>query len=85
MAPPKVEGITGKKFGDLENPLLVSVRSGARASMPGMMDTILNLGLNDQVVDVMAKKSNNPRWAYDCYRRFIQMYSDVVMEVGKSL
>ncbi|MCM1333477.1 MAG: pyruvate, phosphate dikinase [Bacteroides sp.] len=79
----KMEGITGKKFGDLENPLLVSVRSGARASMPGMMDTILNLGLNEQVVDVMAKKSNNPRWAWDCYRRFIQMYSDVVMEVGK--
>ncbi len=79
----KMEGITGKKFGDLENPLLVSVRSGARASMPGMMDTILNLGLNEQVVDVMAKKSGNPRWAYDCYRRFIQMYSDVVMEVGK--
>ena len=79
----KMETITGKKFGDLENPLLVSVRSGARASMPGMMDTILNLGLNEQVVDVMAKKSNNPRWAWDCYRRFIQMYSDVVMEVGK--
>ena len=79
----KMEGITGKKFGDLENPLLVSVRSGARASMPGMMDTILNLGLNEQVVDVMARKSNNPRWAWDCYRRFIQMYSDVVMEVGK--
>ncbi len=79
----KMEGITGKKFGDLENPLLVSVRSGARASMPGMMDTILNLGLNEQVVDVMAKKSGNPRWAWDCYRRFIQMYSDVVMEVGK--
>ncbi len=79
----KMESITGKKFGDLENPLLVSVRSGARASMPGMMDTILNLGLNEQVVDVMAKKSNNPRWAWDCYRRFIQMYSDVVMEVGK--
>ena len=79
----KMEGITGKKFGDLENPLLVSVRSGARASMPGMMDTILNLGLNEQVVEVMAKKSGNPRWAYDCYRRFIQMYSDVVMEVGK--
>ena len=79
----KMEGITGKKFGDLENPLLVSVRSGARASMPGMMDTILNLGLNEQVVEVMAKKSNNPRWAWDCYRRFIQMYSDVVMEVGK--
>ncbi len=79
----KMEEITGKKFGDLENPLLVSVRSGARASMPGMMDTILNLGLNEQVVEVMAKKSGNPRWAWDCYRRFIQMYSDVVMEVGK--
>ena len=79
----KMEGITGKKFGDIENPLLVSVRSGARASMPGMMDTILNLGLNEEVVEVMAKKSGNPRWAYDCYRRFIQMYSDVVMEVGK--
>ncbi len=79
----KMEGITGKKFGDLENPLLVSVRSGARASMPGMMDTILNLGLNEEVVDVMAKKSGNARWAWDCYRRFIQMYSDVVMEVGK--
>ena len=79
----KMEDITGKKFGDLENPLLVSVRSGARASMPGMMDTILNLGLNEEVVEVMAKKSGNPRWAYDCYRRFIQMYSDVVMEVGK--
>ena len=79
----KMEDITGKKFGDLENPLLVSVRSGARASMPGMMDTILNLGLNEQVVDVIAKKSNNPSWAWDCYRRFIQMYSDVVMEVGK--
>ena len=79
----KLESITGKKFGDLENPLLVSVRSGARASMPGMMDTILNLGLNEQVVEIMAKKSNNPRWAWDCYRRFIQMYSDVVMEVGK--
>ena len=79
----KMEQITGKKFGDHENPLLVSVRSGARASMPGMMDTILNLGLNEQVVDVIAKKSNNPRWAWDCYRRFIQMYSDVVMEVGK--
>ena len=79
----KLEAITGKKFGDLENPLLVSVRSGARASMPGMMDTILNLGLNEQVVEVMAAKSGNPRWAYDCYRRFIQMYSDVVMEVGK--
>ena len=79
----KMESVTGKKFGDLENPLLVSVRSGARASMPGMMDTILNLGLNEQVVEVMAKKSGNPRWAWDCYRRFIQMYSDVVMEVGK--
>ena len=79
----KMEEITGKKFGDIENPLLVSVRSGARASMPGMMDTILNLGLNEDVVEVMAKKSNNPRWAWDCYRRFIQMYSDVVMEVGK--
>ena len=79
----KLEEITGKKFGDLENPLLVSVRSGARASMPGMMDTILNLGLNEDVVGVMAAKSGNPRWAWDCYRRFIQMYSDVVMEVGK--
>ena len=79
----KMEEITGKKFGDLENPLLVSVRSGARASMPGMMDTILNLGLNEDVVNVMATKSGNPRWAWDCYRRFIQMYSDVVMEVGK--
>ena len=79
----ELEKITGKKFGDLENPLLVSVRSGARASMPGMMDTILNLGLNEQVVEVIAKQSNNPRWAWDCYRRFIQMYSDVVMEVGK--
>ena len=79
----KMEKITGKKFGDHENPLLVSIRSGARASMPGMMDTILNLGLNEDVVDVIAKKSNNPRWAWDCYRRFIQMYSDVVMEVGK--
>jgi len=79
----KMEEITGKKFGDMENPLLVSVRSGARASMPGMMDTILNLGLNEQVVEVIAKQSNNPRWAWDCYRRFIQMYSDVVMEVGK--
>ena len=79
----KLEKITGKKFGDSENPLLVSVRSGARAAMPGMMDTILNLGLNEQVVEVIAKKSNNPRWAWDCYRRFIQMYSDVVMEVGK--
>ena len=79
----KMEKITGKKFGDKENPLLVSVRSGARASMPGMMDTILNLGLNEQVVEVIAKKSGNPRWAWDCYRRFIQMFSDVVMEVGK--
>ena len=79
----KMEEITGKKFGDKENPLLVSVRSGARASMPGMMDTILNLGLNEEVVEVIAKKSGNPRWAWDCYRRFIQMYSDVVMEVGK--
>ena len=79
----KMEEITGKKFGDAENPLLVSVRSGARASMPGMMDTILNLGLNETVVEVLAKKSGNPRWAWDCYRRFIQMYSDVVMEVGK--
>ena len=79
----KMEAITGKKFGDLENPLLVSVRSGARASMPGMMDTILNLGLNEDVVNVLAAKSGNPRWAWDCYRRFIQMYSDVVMEVGK--
>jgi len=79
----KMEEVTGKKFGDKENPLLVSVRSGARASMPGMMDTILNLGLNEEVVEVMAKKSGNARWAYDCYRRFIQMYSDVVMEVGK--
>ena len=79
----KMEKICGKKFGDKENPLLVSVRSGARASMPGMMDTILNLGLNEEVVEVIAKKSGNPRWAYDCYRRFIQMFSDVVMEVGK--
>jgi len=79
----KMETITGKKFGDKENPLLVSVRSGARASMPGMMDTILNLGLNEDVVEVLSAKSGNPRWAYDCYRRFIQMYSDVVMEVGK--
>ncbi len=79
----KMEAITGKKFGDLNNPLLVSVRSGARASMPGMMDTILNLGLNEEVVEVMAKRSGNARWAYDCYRRFIQMFSDVVMEVGK--
>ena len=79
----KLEKLVGKKFGDLNNPLLVSVRSGARASMPGMMDTILNLGLNEEVVEVLAKKSGNPRWAYDCYRRFIQMYSDVVMEVGK--
>ena len=79
----KMEEMTGKKFGDKENPLLVSVRSGARASMPGMMDTILNLGLNEEVVEVLARQSNNPRWAWDCYRRFIQMYSDVVMEVGK--
>ena len=79
----KLEEIAGQKFGDKENPLLVSVRSGARASMPGMMDTILNLGLNEEVVEVLAEKSGNPRWAYDCYRRFIQMYSDVVMEVGK--
>ena len=79
----KMEEITGKKFGDKENPLLVSVRSGARASMPGMMDTILNLGLNEEVVEVLSRKSGNPRWAWDCYRRFIQMYSDVVMEVGK--
>ncbi len=79
----KMEEITGKKFGDAENPLLVSVRSGSRASMPGMMDTILNLGLNEDVVEVLSKKSGNPRWAWDCYRRFIQMYSDVVMEVGK--
>ncbi len=79
----KMEEICGKKFGDKENPLLVSVRSGARASMPGMMDTILNLGLNEEVVEVLSKKSGNPRWAWDCYRRFIQMYSDVVMEVGK--
>ena len=79
----KLEAVTGKKFGDKKNPLLVSVRSGARASMPGMMDTILNLGLNEDVVEVLAAKSGNPRWAYDCYRRFIQMYSDVVMEVGK--
>ena len=79
----KLEEITGKKFGDKTNPLLVSVRSGARASMPGMMDTILNLGLNEEVVEVLSAKSNNPRWAWDCYRRFIQMYSDVVMEVGK--
>ena len=79
----KMEEITGKKFGDKENPLLVSVRSGARASMPGMMDTILNLGLNEEVVETLARKSGNPRWAWDCYRRFIQMYSDVVMEVGK--
>ena len=78
-----VEEINGKKFGDAEDPLLVSVRSGARASMPGMMDTILNLGLNEEVVNVIAEKSNNPRWAWDCYRRFIQMFSDVVMEVGK--
>ena len=80
----KMEEITGKKFGDKENPLLVSVRSGARQSMPGMMDTILNLGLNDQAVEGLAKKTSNPRFAYDCYRRFIQMYSDVVMELGKS-
>ena len=79
----KMESITGKKFGDKENPLLVSVRSGARASMPGMMDTILNLGLNEEVVETLSRKSNNPRWAWDCYRRFIQMFSDVVMEVGK--
>ena len=79
----KMEEITGKKFGDKNNPLLVSVRSGARASMPGMMDTILNLGINEEVVETMAEQSNNPRWAWDCYRRFIQMYSDVVMEVGK--
>ena len=79
----KMEEITGKKFGDTENPLLVSVRSGARASMPGMMDTILNLGLNEDVVNAIAEKSGNARWAWDCYRRFIQMYSDVVMEVGK--
>ena len=79
----KMEDITGKKFGDKENPLLVSVRSGARASMPGMMDTILNLGLNEEVVGVVAAKTGNERWAWDCYRRFIQMYSDVVMEVGK--
>ena len=80
----KLEEITGKKFGDANNPLLVAIRSGSRASMPGMMDTVLNLGINDEVARVMAEKSNNPRWAYDCYRRFIQMYSDVVMEVGKS-
>ena len=79
----KMEGVTGKKFGDKKNPLLVSVRSGARASMPGMMDTNLNLGINEDVVEYMAESSNNPRWAWDCYRRFIQMYSDVVMEVGK--
>ena len=79
----KLEQLSGKKFGDIENPLLVSVRSGARASMPGMMDTILNLGLNESVVEILAAKSGNPRWAWDCYRRFIQMYSDVVMEVGK--
>ena len=79
----KMEEITGKKFGDQENPLLVSVRSGARASMPGMMDTILNLGLNETVVNVIAEKSGNARWAWDCYRRLIQMYSAVVMEVGK--
>ena len=80
----KLEEITGKKFGDKENPLLVSVRSGARASMPGMMDTILNLGLNEEVVETLAEASGNARWAWDCYRRFIQMYSDVVMEVPKS-
>ena len=80
----KMEGITGKKFGDKENPLLVSVRSGARASMPGMMDTILNLGLNDVAVEGFAKKTGNPRFAYDSYRRFIQMFSDVVMEMSKS-
>ena len=79
----KMEKVCGKKFGDKENPLLVSVRSGARASMPGMMDTILNLGLNEEVVNTIAAKSGNPRWAWDCYRRFIQMFSDVVMEVGK--
>ena len=79
----ELEKLTGKKFGSLENPLLVSVRSGARASMPGMMDTILNLGLNDETVEVMAKKTNNPRFAYDSYRRFIQMFADVVMEVEK--
>ena len=79
----KMEEVTGKRFGDLENPLLVSVRSGARASMPGMMDTILNLGLNEEVVETIAAKTGNARWAWDCYRRFIQMYSDVVMEVGK--
>ena len=79
-----LEEQTGKTFGSIENPLLVSVRSGARQSMPGMMDTILNLGLNDQAVEGLAKKTNNPRFAYDCYRRFIQMYSDVVMELGKS-
>ncbi len=79
----KMETVVGKKFGDKGSPLLVSVRSGARASMPGMMDTILNLGLNEEVVEVMSAKSGNPRWAWDCYRRFIQMYSDVVMEVGK--
>ena len=78
-----MEGITGKKFGDAKNPLLVSVRSGARASMPGMMDTILNLGLNEEVVETLSQASGNPRWAWDCYRRFIQMFSDVVMEVGK--
>lgn len=78
-----MEKITGKKFGDKQNPLLVSVRSGARASMPGMMDTILNLGLNEEVVEIIAAKTGNERWARDCYRRFIQMYADVVMEVGK--
>ncbi|MBR3680580.1 MAG: pyruvate, phosphate dikinase, partial [Clostridia bacterium] len=79
----KMEEVTGKKFGDKKNPLLVSVRSGARASMPGMMDTILNLGINEDVVEYMAESSGNARWAWDCYRRFIQMYSDVIMEVGK--
>ena len=79
----KLEKSAGKKFGDRENPLLVSVRSGARASMPGMMDTILNLGLNEEVVESLAEQTKNPRWAWDCYRRFIQMFSDVVMEVGK--
>ena len=79
----KMEEITGKKFGDKTNPLLVSVRSGARASMPGMMDTILNLGLNEEVVETIAEQSGNTSWAYDCYRRFIKMYSDVVMEAGK--
>ena len=79
----KLEALTGRRFGDAANPLLLSVRSGARVSMPGMMDTILNLGLNEAVVERMAEMSGNPRWAWDCYRRFIQMYSDVVMEVGK--